>query len=201
MDGARGEIWAYPDRLFYADAQGREPGGVQMTGIEDAPVHIRPARAEDTDNIHAGLLGIAKAVGELHKMRSTPDDIRRDGFGDRRHFHVLIAEIDSEFAGMCLYFPIYSTWRGRPGAFVQDLFVTERFRGKKVGEKLLRHLAQQVNDEGGAYLELAVDSGNVGAQRFYERIGITHQADDHVHRIIGDAFFAFATGKELRNGT
>ncbi|PLP61187.1 GNAT family N-acetyltransferase [Mesorhizobium loti] len=168
-----------------------------MSDIKQTTVRIRPARAEDTDNIHAGLLGIAEAVGELHRMRSTPADIRRDGFGDRPHFQVLIAEIDSEFAGMCLYFPIYSTWRGRPGAFVQDLFVAEKFRGKKVGEKLLRRLARQVNDEGGAYLELAVDTGNVGAQRFYERIGIAHQDDDQVHRIIGDAFFAFAAARDF----
>lgn len=159
-------------------------------------VDIRPASVEDVDNIHAGLLGIAETVGELQKMRSTPEDIRRDGFGDKPHFQVLIAEIDSEFAGMCLYFPIYSTWRGRPGAFVQDLFVAEAFRGRKVGEKLLQRLARQVNDAGGVYLELAVDTGNIDAQRFYERIGVAHQADDQVHRIIGDAFFAFAMAND-----
>lgn len=172
-----------------------------MTGVRQTTVHIRPARPEDTNNIHAGLLGIAETVGELHKMRSTPEDIRRDGFGDKPHFRVLIAEIDSEFAGMCLYFPIYSTWRGRPGAFVQDLFVAETFRGRKVGEKLLRHLARQVSSEGGVYLELAVDTDNVGAQRFYERIGITHQDDDQVHRIIGDAFFAFAESSDFEGET
>ena len=172
-----------------------------MSDITQATVQIRPARPEDTDNIHAGLIGIAETVGELHRMHSTPDDIRRDGFGDRPHFQVLIAEIDSEFAGMCLYFPIYSTWRGKPGAFVQDLFVAEKFRGKKVGQKLLRRLAKQVNGDGGGYLELAVDTGNVGAQRFYERIGIAHQDDDQVHRIIGDAFVAFATARDFEDET
>lgn len=164
-------------------------------------VHIRPAQVEDVANIHSALRGIAETVGEPHKMRSTLEDIRRDGFGDRPHFRVLIAEIDSVFAGMCLYFPIYSTWRGRPGAFVQDLFVSENFRGRKVGEKLLRRLARQVTDEGGVYLELAVDTGNVGAQRFYERIGVAHQADDQVHRIIGDEFFAFAAAKDFGDET
>lgn len=166
-------------------------------GARQGRVHIRPGRVEDVENIHAALLGIAETVGELHKMRSTPDDIRRDGFGPKPHFEVLIAEIDSEFAGMCLYFPIYSTWRGRPGAFVQDLFVVRDFRGSKVGEKLLRQLAREVRGKGGVYLELAVDTGNVGAQRFYERIGIAHQDDDQVHRIIGDAFFAFAEAGDL----
>ena len=160
-------------------------------------VHIRPGRVEDAENIHAALLGIAETVGELPKMRSTPEDIRRDGFGYKSPFQVLILEIDSEFAGICLYFPIYSTWRGRPGAFVQDLFVGKDFRGMKVGEKLLRQLARLVKQEGGVYLELAVDTGNIGAQRFYERIGIAHQDDDQVHRIIGDAFLAFAEAGDL----
>jgi ribosomal protein S18 acetylase RimI-like enzyme len=153
---------------------------------------IRHARPDDADNIHAALLGIGETVGELHKIRSMPADIRRDGFGPGAHFQTLIAEIDSGFAGMCLYFPIYSTWMGRPGAYVQDLFVAEEFRGLKVGEKLLRRLARDIRDRGGAYIELAVDTGNLAAQRFYERIGITHRSDDQIHRITGEAFLAFA---------
>ena len=157
---------------------------------------IRPARPDDADRIHTALVGIAETVGELHKMTSTPDDIRRDGFGPRAHFQTLIAEIDSTFAGMCLYFPIYSTWMGRPGAYVQDLFVAGQFRGHGVGEKLLRRLARDVRSRGGAYIELAVDAGNVAAQRFYERVGITRRADDQIHRITGEAFFAFADTDE-----
>jgi ribosomal protein S18 acetylase RimI-like enzyme len=161
-----------------------------------AKLTIRPARPDDTDNIHAALLGIGETVGELHKIRSTPADIRRDGFGPQARFHTLIAEIGSEFAGMCLYFPIYSTWMGKPGAYVQDLFVGKDFRGRKVGEKLLGRLARDVRNRGGAYIELAVDTGNHAAQRFYERIGITHRSDDQIHRITGEAFFAFADTDE-----
>ena len=153
---------------------------------------IRPAVPEDAEIIHAALIGIGETVGEVHKINSTPADIRRDGFGPDAHFSTLIAEIDSGFAGMCLYFPIYSTWMGRPGAYVQDLFVAREFRGLKVGEKLLRRLAREVRDRGGAYIELAVDTGNLAAQRFYERIGITHRSDDQIHRITGEAFLAFA---------
>ena len=158
-----------------------------MTGLV-----IRPARPDDAEAIHAALMGIGETVGEAHKIKSTPEDIRRDGFGERPHFSTLIAEIDSEFAGMCLYFLIYSTWMGRSGAYVQDLFVDAKFRGLKIGEQLLRALARAVRDQGGAYIELAVDTGNHAAQRFYERIGITHRADDQVHRITGDTFFTFA---------
>ncbi len=161
-----------------------------MTGLT-----IRPARPEDVDNIHAALVGIAETVGELHKMTSAPDDIRRDGFGPHAHFHTLIAEIDSTFAGMCLYFPIYSTWRGQPGAFVQDLFVSKDFRGMRIGERLLRHLARTVRDRGGGYIELQVDAGNLTAQRFYQRIGMERDAD-HVYQFMGESLMAFAGNQD-----
>jgi ribosomal protein S18 acetylase RimI-like enzyme len=153
---------------------------------------IRPARPDDAESILAGLRGIAETIGKPHKVKATPEDIRRFGFGEKPAFAVLIAEIDSTFAGMCLYFPIFSSWMGRPGVYVQDLFVDEKFRGLKVGEKLLRRLARDVRERGGAYLELVVDSENFRAQRFYERIGLPHRDDDHVHRVTGEAFFAFA---------
>ncbi|MBN9245412.1 MAG: GNAT family N-acetyltransferase [Mesorhizobium sp.] len=128
-------------------------------------------------------------------MTSTPGDIRRDGFGPHPHFHTLIAEVDSRFAGMCLYFPIYSTWRGKPGAYVQDLFVAESHRGRKIGERLLRHLARAVCDQGGVYIELQVDAGNIVAQRFYQRIGMERDAD-HVYNFIGEALLTFAAADE-----
>ncbi|MGP2492126.1 GNAT family N-acetyltransferase [Mesorhizobium sp. PUT5] len=153
---------------------------------------IRPGRIEDADDIHAALLGIGEAVGETHKIASTADDIRRFGFGERPAFATLVAEINSEFAGMCLYFPIFSSWMGRPGVYIQDLFVAERFRGLKVGEKLLREVARLTRDAGGVYLRLAVDTDNVKAQAFYERLGIARSRNEQVHKILGDAFFAFA---------
>lgn len=157
---------------------------------------IRAAGPRDTEVIHTALRGIAESIGESNKLISTPDDIRRDGFGDQPHFRALIAEIDSRFAGMCLYFPIYSTWMGRPGAYVQDLFVAEKFRGLKIGEELLRRLARAVRDQGGTYIELVVDTGNIGAQRFYERIGITHRSDDQIHRVTGETFLALAQASD-----
>lgn len=156
---------------------------------------IRPARIEDAEAIHAALLGIAHAIGKPHKITSTVDDIRRDGFGAQPRFSTLIVEIDSEFAGMCLYFPIYSTWRGKPGAYVQDLFVAERFRGMNLGKRLLRHLAREVVGQGGAYIELQVDLGNVTAQRFYQRIGMERD-DDHVYNFMDDALLAFAGSED-----
>lgn len=155
-------------------------------------VLIRPGTPGDIANIHAGLAGIAEAVGEAHKMTSTLDDLRRFGFGDNPAFSTLIAEAGAEFAGMCLYFPIFSSWMGRPGVYVQDLFVEKRFRGLRIGERLLRRVAAMSKAQGGVYLRLSVDIDNHAAQAFYERLGIEHSHGEQVHRIDGEAFFALA---------
>ena len=92
------------------------------------------------------------------------------------------------FAGMCLFFPSFSTWRGQKGAYIQDIVVDERFRGVGVGVALIRHTAAHVRAEGGTYLRLSVDAENVSAQHFYERLGLSWSRDEHIHAAYGDAF-------------
>lgn len=157
-----------------------------------AQITIRHGRPEDAETIHAALLGIAETVGELHKVTSTPDDIRRFGFGANPAFETLIAEADGIFAGLCLYFPSFSTWQGRPGAYVQDLYVAENFRGLGVGEKLLRRLAAVTRKRGGCYIRLSVDTENFRAQAFYQRIGIRPVKDEQIHAAYRQDFDALA---------
>lgn len=149
---------------------------------------IRLAVAEDAKLIHAGLLTIARHLGSEGKVTSTPQDIHKHGFGQQPAFTVLIAEIDAAFSGMCLFFPSFSTWRGQKGAYVQDLVVEERFRGAGVGAALLRHAAAHVRANGGAYLRLSVDTRNVAAQHFYERMGLAWSEEERIHAAYGDAF-------------
>jgi ribosomal protein S18 acetylase RimI-like enzyme len=149
---------------------------------------IRLARAEDAEAIHAGLLALARTMGAEAKMQSTPDDIRRHGFGENPAFEVLVAEVDGQFAGMCLYLPVFSTWLGTPGVYIQDLFVDERYRSLRIGEALVRRVARIGRERGANHLRLAVDFDNDKAQRFYERIGVTHHAEDRIHSAYGAAF-------------
>jgi ribosomal protein S18 acetylase RimI-like enzyme len=160
-------------------------------GKSDA-VSIRLAVEEDAEAIYGGLIGIADTVDERHLVKSTVDDIRRYGFGGNPAFQALIAEVAGEFAGMCLFFPIFSTWMGRPGVYVQDLYVDPLYRGQAIGEKLLRRTAALCLQEGGAYLSLSVDTGNAAAIRFYERAGIGHADTEQTHKIYGEPFFALA---------
>jgi ribosomal protein S18 acetylase RimI-like enzyme len=159
-------------------------------------VALRPGRIEDVETIHAALLKLGTHIGAHQEIKSTPQDLRRYGFGAKPAFSTLIAEIDGEFAGLCLHFPIFSTWMGRPGVYVQDLYVEDRFRGRRVGERLLRRVASECRAAGGAYLRLSVDTDNETAKAFYEKLGIGWSSYEQTQKIVGEAFFAFAGAPE-----
>ena len=165
-----------------------------MTG--QSGVRIRPAQIGDAEAMHQAILRFGDHMGQAAKIASTAEDFRRFGFGPEAAFSSFIAEVGGEFAGLCLFFPIFSTWLGKPGVYVQDLYVDEAFRGRKVGETLLQTVAAWSRERGGIYLRLAVDTENTGAQAFYERVGITWMNTDREHGAYGDAFQALATGCE-----
>jgi ribosomal protein S18 acetylase RimI-like enzyme len=104
-----------------------------------------------------------------------------------------VAETDgAAFAGLCLTFPSFSTWMGTPGIYVQDLFVADAFRGRRIGERLLHAVARRGQEKGARYMRLSVDVENPRAQAFYDRIGIRHSRDELIHMIKGADFDAFA---------
>ena len=155
-------------------------------------IRIRPAAIDDAETIHAALRVMAGGMKAGPKFVSTVADIRHHGFGTSPAFEVLIAEAGSVFAGLCLTFPSFSTWMGTPGIYVQDLFVTDAFRGRRIGERLLHAVARRGREKGARYLRLSVDVENPRAQAFYDRIGIRHSRGELIHMIKGADFDAFA---------
>lgn len=155
---------------------------------------IRAAISTDVDSIFASIMGIARHVKEEHKVKSSRDDLRRALFGPDPILEGMIAEIDEIYAGMCLFFRSYSTWLGAPGVYIQDLWVEEAARSKRVGERLLQHVAALTRTRGGVYMRLSVDTQNFAAMRFYERLGLEHSDTEQVHAAYGDAFQALADG-------
>lgn len=160
-------------------------------------VTIRDARREDVNLLHSGILALAHHVGSQHKVLSTPADLLLHGFGERPAFDGLIAEVEGRFAGMCLTFASFSTFRGEPGIYVQDLYVEGIFRGMQIGERLLQAAAARGLEKGARYLRLSVDTGNNRARAFYEHLGITHSRDEQIHMIKGEDFFDFARKENL----
>ena len=158
------------------------------------PVFIRAATVADAAAIHAALLGIADTLGQRHRIVSSVEDISKYGFGAEPAFKVLIAEADGEFAGMCLWFPSFSTWFGRPGVYVQDLYVAPAFRKLGVAEQLMRRLANETKRTGSTYIRLSVDASNASAVKFYERIGMRLSAQERIFVARHDDFDRLAEG-------
>lgn len=102
---------------------------VTTTHGKTADIRIRPGEVEDAEAMHGAIQAMGRGLDMVGKVTCTVEDFSRFGFGAAAAFGSLIAEVDREFAGLCLFFPIFSTWRGRPGVFVQDLYVGDRFRG------------------------------------------------------------------------
>ncbi|MGF0538935.1 N-acetyltransferase family protein [Agrobacterium sp. ES01] len=159
-------------------------------------VTIRVAGPGDAELIHKALVSLARSRGTEEKMVASVPDVLSHGFGKDPAFETLIAEVDRVFAGLCLSFASFSTWRGERGVYVQDLFVEEAFRGRRVGERLLCEAARRGRRKGARYLRLSVDVENTKAQSFYERLGISHSRDEQIHMIKGEEFEAFAEAEQ-----
>src|SRR6266545_5040719 len=103
---------------------------------------IRPAVPADVPLILQLIRDLAEYEREPQAAVATGEDLLRDGWGPEPKFRVLIAEWSGAPAGFALFFYNYSTWRGRPGIYLEDLFVKPEFRGRSIGKALLIHVAQ-----------------------------------------------------------
>src|ERR1700731_3790687 len=107
---------------------------------------IRAATVEDVTLLRKLICELAEYENELEQVQITEAELARDGFGPQPKFRVLLAYWDQEPAGYALFFDFYSTWRGRQ-LFLEDLFVRETFRGKRIGKSLLAAVARLAERE------------------------------------------------------
>jgi GNAT superfamily N-acetyltransferase len=155
---------------------------------------IRPATKADVALILELIRELAAYEREPDKAIATTEDIIRDGFteGSAPKFRVVIAEWNGTPAGFALFFYTYSTWWGRPGIHLEDLFVRPEFRGKGIGKALLVHLAQIAVQENCRRLEWQVLDWNKAAIDFYESLGAQHMKEWFNMRVSDDALHALA---------
>jgi GNAT superfamily N-acetyltransferase len=132
---------------------------------------IRAAAAADVPLILRLIRELAAYEREPDAVVATEADLLRDGFGPTPRFEVLIAEHDGEPAGFAFYFFAYSTWRGRPALYLEDLFVPPEHRKKGIGLALMRRLARIAVDARCARFVWEVLDWNQPAIRFYESLG------------------------------
>ena len=147
---------------------------------------IRPAVAADAGLILQFIRELAEYEREPQAAVAAPEDILRDGFSENPKFRVVIAEWRGEPAGFAFFFYIYSTWMGKPGIYLEDLFVRPRFRGLGIGKALLVHLAQIALRENCYGLRWQVLDWNMPAIEFYESLGATRLKEWIPMRIMGE---------------
>ncbi len=150
-------------------------------------IRIRAATVGDVPLILRFIHGLAEYERLAHDVVATEDGLRETLFGPRPYAEVVIAEDEGEPEGFALFFHNYSTFLGRPGIYLEDLFVLPEARGKGVGRALLAHLARLAVERGCGRLEWWVLDWNEDAIRFYRSLGAQPMNDWTVFRVAGDA--------------
>ncbi|NDR56724.1 GNAT family N-acetyltransferase [Aliiruegeria sabulilitoris] len=154
---------------------------------------IRHATIADAEAIAAMLFRLAEETGDGPHFSTTAETIRAHGFGDAPLFETLIAEQNGAPAGLALFFRHFSTTRGQPGVYVQDLWIAPEGRSSGLGAALLIAAAAYArNSWGAAYLALTRHGHNEGADAFYTRFGFTAQESDVPMFLSGDGFTRLA---------
>lgn len=157
-------------------------------------VTTRVASPADIPLILEFIRDLAEYERLLHEVEATEDDIRRDLFGENPRCFCDIAEDNGRPVGFALWFYNYSTFRGRAGIYLEDLFVKPDFRGGGAGKALLRRLAQRCVDADLGRLEWAVLNWNAPSIAFYDSLGASAKDDWTVRRLDGDALVKLAEG-------
>ena len=152
-------------------------------------IDIRQAVAADCDVILAMLTQLARDLGDGASFQCRLEDIRDHGFGANSLFRCLIASRQRENLGLALFFPVFSTTRGQPGVYLQDLWVSSDCRDAGLGTRLLQQVAISAGQLWQArYLDLMVHGHNQAAERFYRRHGFDERGEDRHLSIDGDKF-------------
>lgn len=149
-------------------------------------VRIRPATIDDTSLILTLIRGLADYERLSHEAVVTEADIRESLFGERPSAEVLVAEVGSEAAGFALFFHNYSTFLGRRGLYLEDLFVFPAYRGQGIGLALMKRLARLAIERQCGRFEWWVLDWNESAIDFYRRLGARAMSDWTVYRLTGE---------------
>lgn len=158
-------------------------------------VRIVSARQEDVPTILELIRGLGEYERLSHEIVATEDGLRKWLFGERPAAEVVLAYVDTTVVGFALFFHNFSTFLGRPGLYLEDLFVKPEWRGRGVGQRLLIHLAALAVERGCGRMEWTVLDWNERALSFYERMGARVMKEWKLCRLTGDSLARVAADK------
>ncbi len=148
---------------------------------------IREAKKEDIKLILYFIKELAIYEKEPDAAVAIYDGLLKDGFGEKPLFNVLIAEWNNQPAGFAFYFFNYSTWLGRPGLYLEDLFVLTEYRKNGIGKSLLIELSKIAVKNNCGRFQWQVLDWNKPAIDFYESLGAIHQKEWFTYRLSGES--------------
>jgi len=144
---------------------------------------IRPAGPDDVSLLLELIHELADYEKAPEEAVATPELLHTALFGEKPTAEAVIAELDGEPAGFALFFQNFSTWLGKPGLYLEDLFVREPARGRGIGKSLLLHLVGIARQRGCGRMEWSVLDWNRPAIEFYESLGAKPQSEWTVYRL------------------
>ena len=158
-------------------------------------IEIRDASVDDPALILRFVKELAAYERAPESVTATEEDIRHSLFGEDAIVHAVICQIDARPVGFAVYFFNYSTWLGRRGLYLEDLYVSPAHRRAGAGKALLKHLARVARSRECGRLEWSVLDWNTPAIRFYESIGAKPLHEWVGYRLAGEALDRFASGE------
>jgi GNAT superfamily N-acetyltransferase len=171
------------------NAEGRAGDGkrIERAGAADSAYIIRMARAEDAGTIAALVRELAAYEKLEQYAQATADDFRRHLFGERPAAEAALAVLEGQAVGYALWFSTFSTFRGQPGIYLEDLFVKPECRARGIGKALLAAVAARALELGCGRVEWAVLNWNSPAIGFYQALGARPMEEWTVYRVDGEA--------------
>ena len=163
-----------------------------MNQVAVSRLAVRAAAPADAPLIMGFIRALAEYEKLLHEVVATEADVARDLFGPQPRLFCDIAEADGKPVGFAIWFYNYSTFMGRHGIYLEDLFVVPEARGLGAGKALLRALAQRCEAEGLTRLEWAVLDWNAPSIAFYDSLGASAKTDWITRRLAGEPLRALA---------
>ena len=157
---------------------------------------IRPAVESDTPTLLAFIRELAEYEKLAHEVTATEADLRAAFFGDRPAAEALFVCVNGEPVGFAVYFTSFSTFVGKPGLYLEDLYVRPTHRGHGLGKRLLLAVASVATERGCGRYEWSVLDWNAPSIAFYESLGAVMHADWRKMRVEGNALQALITGEQ-----